>query len=40
MAVAIVGLVTAANNYSKEKQFRKIKGKAEESKKVTVFRNG
>ena len=38
MAVAIVGLVTAVNNYSKEKQFRKIKGKAEESKKVTVYR--
>ena len=29
LAVAIVGLVTAVNNYSKERQFRTIKGVAD-----------
>ena len=38
--MAIVGLVTAVNNYSKERQFRKIKGVAEQSKRVTVMRDG
>jgi len=40
LAVAIVGLVTAVNNYSKERQFRKIKGEAEKSKIVTAMRDG
>lgn len=40
VAVAIVGLVTAANNYSKERQFRKIKGVADERKIVTCYRDG
>lgn len=40
LAVAIVALVTAGNNYSKERQFRKIKGVADERKRVTVFRDG
>ena len=40
VAVAIVGLVTATNDYSKERQFRKIKGVADERKMVTCYRDG
>lgn len=40
LAVGIVGLVTASNDYSKERQFRKIKGVADERKIVTCYRDG
>lgn len=40
LAVTIVGLVTAVNNYNNERQFRKIKGVAEDRKVVTCYRDG
>ena len=35
-----MGLVTAGNDYSKERQFKKIKGVADERKIVTCYRDG
>lgn len=40
MAVLVVGLVTAVNNYQKERQFAKLNSVADESKIVTVIRGG
>lgn len=40
VAVAVVGLVTAANNYSKERQFQTLNTVADERKRVTVKRDG
>ncbi|CAM5999056.1 unnamed protein product [Sphagnum balticum] len=40
LAVLICALVTAANNYSKERQFQKLNSVADERKKVTVRRDG
>ena len=39
MAVAIVSFVTALNDYSKEKQFRKL-NKVKENKDIRIIRNG
>ena len=35
-----MGLVTAGNDYSKERQFKKIKGIADDRKMVTCYRDG
>jgi P-type E1-E2 ATPase len=40
MAVAICALVTAINNYSKERQFQKLNSVADERKRVTLRRDG
>lgn len=40
VAVSVVGLVTAANNYSKERQFQTLNTVADERKRVTVKRDG
>lgn len=40
VAVAVVGLVTAANNYAKERQFQTLNSVADERKRVTVKRDG
>ncbi len=40
LAVAICALVTAVNDYSKERQFRKLKGVADDRKRVTIIRDG
>ena len=40
VAVAIVGLITAINNYSKERQFRNLQSIANQQKTVTVIRQG
>ena len=40
VAVLIVSLVTAVNDYEKEKQFRGLQGKIESEHKVTVIRSG
>eukprot|EP00794_Sanderia_malayensis_P006980 gene6980-7765_t len=40
IAVVIVSLVTAVNDYQKEKQFRSLQSKIESEHKVTVIRSG
>ena len=40
IAVMIVSLVTAVNDYEKEKQFRSLQGKIESEHKIAVIRNG
>ena len=40
IAVMIVSLVTAVNDYEKEKQFRNLQGKIESEHKIAVIRNG
>jgi len=40
VAVAIVSLVTAVNDYQKEKQFRNLQGKIESEHKIAVIRSG
>jgi magnesium-transporting ATPase (P-type) len=40
IAVAICSLVTAINNYSKERQFQQLNNVADERKRVTVRRDG
>ncbi|EAS05962.2 calcium-translocating P-type ATPase, PMCA-type protein (macronuclear) [Tetrahymena thermophila SB210] len=40
VAVLIVGFVTSTNNYQKERQFAKLNSVSDESKIVTVIRNG
>ena len=40
MAVAICAMVTAINNYSKERQFQKLNSVADERKRVTLRRDG
>lgn len=40
VAVAVCGLVTAVNNYSKARQFAQLNSVADERKRVTVVRDG
>lgn len=40
IAVVIVSLVTAVNDYQKEKQFRNLQGKIESEHKIAVIRSG
>lgn len=40
VAVAVCGLVTAGNNYSKERQFKQLNSVADERKRVTLRRDG
>jgi magnesium-transporting ATPase (P-type) len=40
VAVIVCSLVTAINNYQKEKQFLKLNEVADSRKKVTLIRNG
>jgi magnesium-transporting ATPase (P-type) len=40
VAVAVCGLVTAANDYSKERQFAQLNSVADERKRVTIVRDG
>ena len=37
-AVAIIVIVTAGNNYMKEKQFQKLKARQQDNQQVPVFR--
>lgn len=40
VAVAVCGLVTAINDYSKERQFAQLNSVADERKRVTIIREG
>lgn len=40
VAVLICAIVTAVNDYQKERQFMKLNEVADEKKKVTIKRNG